>query len=121
MAPFAVLPLCTTLQVAGSALAQPPLGYYDYVSKVVIKDDNRVWINVAGNFDQRHGCDNTAFGVSSTSLASDSGKAFLQLALASLLSRTKVYVEVSGCSEATHGPSWSGSPVVHYLQLYRED
>jgi hypothetical protein len=91
---------------------------YEYVTKVTVKGDGRVWINVKGNFSSAHGCPETGFGVTTYELSDDRTKAWLQIALASFLARSKVYVESINCSAIGNDV---GHPVITALQIYRED
>jgi hypothetical protein len=107
-----------TLLFGGIASAQTS-GTYEYVTKVMVKgDDDRVWINVKGQFSSAHACPDSAFGVTAYPLSDDRTKAWLQIALASFLARGKVYVESTGCSTSA---SDAGHPVITALQIYRED
>jgi len=91
--------------------------YYDYVYKINVGTDNYLYINVmlnAGvNFSSSHGCSTPYYARSLEPVTNDRTKAWLQMATASLLSHTKVYVYTNGCTtNAT-----TGYPIMIQFQL----
>jgi len=88
---------------ASTACAQQTHGeYYDYVTKVNVGDGGYLAINVAGGLANPEHCQNPWFTRSANTLSDDQTKAWLQIALASFLSKKKVYVESSGCTPYGH-------------------
>jgi hypothetical protein len=84
-------------------LAQQSYGqYYDYVFKVGVHDDNFLYIDAtvsgAVTLATNHGCQNLAFARSKYPIGDDRTKAWLQIALASQLSRKKIYIQTEGCN-----------------------
>jgi hypothetical protein len=99
------------LLMAPIAQAQQPHGeYYDYVIKVNVGDDGYLYVNVAGNFSPNHGCSQPGYVRSDYTLSDDRTRAWLQMSLASFLSKKKVYVETTGCTNY-------GYPIMTKLQL----
>src|SRR5262245_25329297 len=64
--------------------------YYDYITKVYVAEDGYLMINVKGNFSRNHGCNDHSYVKSLYQVTDARAQAWLQLATASLLSRTKV-------------------------------
>lgn len=95
---------------AGSAHAVEYGQYYDYVYKVQVGNDNYLYINVLGNFTNNHGCSQPFFARSTYLLSDNRTKAWMQLATASLLSHTRVYIQTNGCTPYGH-------PIMNLLQL----
>jgi len=94
----------------GVASATPVGTLYPYVSKVHIKGDSYLYINVNGNFGD-HGCGRTSFYVrSKDTLATDQTKAWMQMAMASFLSQSLIFVQTDGCSV-------DGVPIMINMQL----
>ncbi len=75
---------------------------YAYVSKVQIGTDNYLYIDVLGNFKSTHGCSQPWYARSLYPLSDTRTKAWLQLATASLLSNTPVYIQSNGCTTYGH-------------------
>ena len=98
---------------AGRAHAVMYGQYYDYVYKISVRTDNYLWINVIGNFSTSHGCSQPWYVRSLYDLTDARTKAWQQVAMASLLSHTKVYIETDGCTVA-------GYPIMIALQIERE-
>jgi len=117
-----VVVLGGVLATAHQAAAQPAQTYA-YVDRVIVKEDNRVWIGVKGNLLQAvHGCPHFEFAVSPYPLSDDRARGWLQVALASYLSRTKVYIETRGCSLAADNlTAEPGYPWLVSLQVFRDD
>jgi hypothetical protein len=109
--------LALVLALTLSALPSDPLwaqtGGYLYVSKVEVKPDNNLWIDVSGNFtnSNHESCvTDFAFAASDVPLGNDRARAWLQIALASLLTRSPVYVVTAGCMP-------DGHPIFRDLQV----
>jgi hypothetical protein len=88
------------LPAGSTAWAQQPYSqYYDYVSKVSVGNDSFLYIAVGDSFNLsgNHGCTNLAFARSMYTISDDRTKAQLQIALASFLSRNRVWVQTTGC------------------------
>jgi Trypsin len=71
--------------------------WYPYVDRVVVWGDNHLMISVQGHFDPLHGCPENSFGRSAHPLDDARTEAMLQIALASFLSRSPVYIHTNGC------------------------
>ena len=100
---YVVVGLVLVGAVAGSAFAAAPFGqYYEYVYKVQAGNDNYLYINVIkeenheSNFSPSHGCPLPFFARSAYLLSDIRTRAWMQLATASLLSHTRVYVHTNG-------------------------
>jgi hypothetical protein len=93
---------------------------YLYVSKVTVKEDSHLWINVQGNFSNAHHCPQHDFAVSQQPLSDDRTRAWLQIALASLLARTKIYIVTDATNCSAIGGA-IGFPIITALQAYLED
>jgi len=100
---IATLVLSGMVIVSPHVFAQQPVQRdYPYVFQIAIKSDNRLWINVKGNYQNVHGC-TPWFAASDVTLSDDRARAWLQIALASYLSKTRVYVTTLGCISAPDG------------------
>jgi hypothetical protein len=101
MRPFLIiasLGLATCLPMASALAASAH--EYNYIAKVNIGDDNYLYINCQGNCRNDDNCAGSLgpwYAVSQHPLSDDRTRAQLQVALASLLSRQKVYVVTNGC------------------------
>ena len=93
---------------------------YLYVSKVAVKGDSHLWINVKGNFSSAHHCPQHVFAVSQQPLSDDRTRAWLQIAMGSLLARTKIYIETDATNCSAIGDD-VGFPIITALQVYLED
>jgi hypothetical protein len=118
-APIALGLAAACLLIASPAWTQQPYGqYYDYIAKVQVTNDNYLSINVAlgngYNLSPSHGCHNLAFARSMYTISDDRTKAWLQLALASQLSRKKIFVQTQGC--APNAPDYD-YPLLTGLQI----
>jgi hypothetical protein len=104
----------TTVQ---TAFAQAPHDEgYDYVYKIQISAGGALQINVIKNGGLNlngTGCDTPYYAITASTISSDTVKAWLQLALASYLSRTSVWVWTNGCT----GGGTSGYPILTKLQI----
>jgi hypothetical protein len=83
---------------------------YPYVVRVVVWDDNYLRISVQGQFDPLHGCSENSFGRSSHPLDDARTEAMLQVASASFLSHSSVYIHTQGCTP-------DGQPQIINMQL----
>ena len=87
--------------------------------KVVINPEGTLGFNVMkgpnGNFTGT-GCSTPYYAVTSTPLSDDKVKAWFELALASYLSRTGVYVWTNGCTGGPQSPT-AGYPILDHLQI----
>ena len=92
---------------------------YDYVKKVNVGEDNHLYIAVRGNFTLEHKCSNRAYVKSQFSLSDDRTKAWLQMAMASFLSRSKVHIWTRDCTGnlVIAGLGKSGYPVMVKMQV----
>jgi hypothetical protein len=73
---------------------------YAYIGKVQVSDDNYLYINCSGNCINDDHCTGSLgpwYAVSKHPLSDDRTRAQLQVALASFLSRQKVFVSTTGC------------------------
>jgi hypothetical protein len=93
---------------------------YPYVSKVQVRSDGYLAINVQGNFNTSHGCQERSWALSRATVADDTTKAQLSIALSSFLGRKKVYVYTHGCSRETRSHADEGYPVLEGLQVRLE-
>jgi len=86
---------------SGSAAWAQHGQYYDYVYKVSVNDSNQLAINVksGSSFNPANPdhCPNGAYAESKYPLSDDRTRAWLQVAMASLLSHKKVYMTTAGC------------------------
>jgi hypothetical protein len=83
--------------------------YYDFISKVQVGDDHFLLINVTGDsFSTAHGCEQRWFARSTFRLSHDRTKAQLQVAMASFLSRSKIWVQTTQCTGCNSCPAGSG-------------
>jgi len=97
-----VITLAALGLLSASAVAQQPHGeYYPSVDKVEVGDDGFLYIR-AGNFLPSHGCSQPYFARSKYPLSDDRTRAWLQISLASYLSKRRVYVENTGCTSYGH-------------------
>lgn len=89
---------------ASAAQAQEFGASYDYVYKVQVNgNDNLLYIGVAGSsFLAGHGCPQPWFAVSAYPISDDRTKAWMQLAIASMVSRTPIYIHNKGCTAYGH-------------------
>ena len=94
---------------------------YDYVTKVNVGEDNHLYISVKGNFKPSHPCNNRAFVKSKFPLSDDRTKAWLQIATASFLSRSKVHIWTRECAGnlVIAGPVGSGYPIMVKMQMFQ--
>lgn len=88
---------------------------YPFVWKVSVGDDDYLYINVYANFTTDHGCQERWFARSKNPLGHEQTKAFMQVAMASLLSQTPVHVWTVGCT----GGGNVGYPILTGLQLHK--
>src|SRR6267142_1866194 len=98
------------LTSAGMATAAAIREDYAYVSSVSVGDDNNLNIAVAGNFkhSQAQGCTDPSHAESKYPVSDDRTKAWMSIALTSLIARTKVYVTTDGCTATTSRPKLVG-------------
>jgi hypothetical protein len=101
---IAALGLVACLPTASATAASSH--YYRYIGKVQISGDGYLYINCAGNCINDDRCPETGAGVlgpwyavSKHPLSDDITRAQLQVALASFLSRQKVFVTTTGCRD----------------------
>lgn len=105
---------------ASVASAQVPHDQgYSYVYKIAITPDGKLAFNVPGNL-QGTGCSTPYYVFTSTTLSDDKVKAWFELALASYVSRTGVWVWTNGCTGGPQNPS-AGYPILDHLQLNLPD
>jgi hypothetical protein len=109
-----------TLITARVALAQAAHDEgYDYVYKINVSPGGALQINViksgAWNFNGT-GCSTPYYAITSATINSDTVRAWFQLALASYLSRTSVWVWTEGCT----GGASNGYPILTGLQIQTE-
>jgi hypothetical protein len=106
-----------TLTMMQFARAQAPHAeYYDYVYKIQIDDSGKLKINVWKNGLNGTGCSTPYYAWTDLTVNDEKVKAWYQMALASYLSRTKVWVATSGCTGGPQHPS-DGYPILQYLQI----
>jgi len=98
------------------AQSQPPQVQYNYVRKVLVKSDNYLYVAVAGNYNKSHNCPNLAYARSSSPITDDLTKAYLQAAIASFLSRSKIRIGTNGCV----GSGSAVYPQINYIQLEQD-
>lgn len=98
------------LGFVASAGAQSHGQSYSHISKVQANRNNHLYVNVAGNFSQEHGCDERWWAGSELAFDEPQTKAMLQIALSSLLSRKPVHVVTVGCD--IHG-----YPILAQIQI----
>ena len=94
---------------------------YDHVTKVNVGEDNFLYIAVRGNFKTRHPCTNRSFVRSLYPISDDRTKAWLQIATASFLSRSKIHIWTRDCAGKLKiaGDVGSGYPIMIKLQLFQ--
>jgi len=100
------------------AIAAPVGEYYSYVGKVNVGEDNYLYISVSGRFrsTQRQGsggCSDPSYARSKYPLADERTKAWMRIALASLITRMPVFVSTDGCTD-------DGGLVLVGLQIERD-
>ena len=117
---LACLIIGATLTTMQFAWAQAPHGeYYDYVYKIQIDESGKLGINVWKNGSPNlngTGCSTPYYAWTSLTVNDERVKAWYQMAIASYLSRTKVWVETSGCTGGPEHPS-DGYPILQKLQV----
>lgn len=86
---------------------------YEFVDKVQVHRDGYLYIRAGGNLAPAHGCTEPWYGRSLLPLTSEMTKAQMQVALASFLSRSRIYIETIGCT----GGGRNGNPIVTKLQV----
>ena len=102
--------------ISTQAIAQQAVSEtYDYVTKVHVKADNYLYVAVSGNYKSSHGCDNLAYARSDQPITNDVTKAYLQIAMASFLSRAKVNIGTENCSAPNN--SSVNYPRMMHLQI----
>lgn len=114
--------------LSSAAMAQSTYGqYYDYISKVRVNPfpDDFLYISVPGNFSADHGCPFNAnagtgpfWARSESKITNEVTKAQMQIAMASFLSRGKVFVETRGCDTGTNNSR--AYPILRSLQIEQE-
>ncbi len=91
---------------------------YDYVTSVLVQDDNylviSVWTTGTGRGyrpSQGSACANSAYGRSKYPMTDERTKAWMRIALASMVTRTRIHILTDGCSQLPH----SGGSVVEIV------
>jgi hypothetical protein len=87
--------------------------YYDYVWKVHTGDNSIVSIAVPGNFSSDHGCSQPWWARSKFPVSDARTKAQMTIAMASLLTRKKIYIATDGCTP-------DGYPIFTQLAIEEE-
>ena len=87
--------------------------YYEYVWKVHTGDNSTVSIAVPGNFSNAHGCSQPWWARSKFPVSDARTKAQMTIAMASLLTRKKIYIATDGCTS-------DGYPIFTQLAIEEE-
>jgi hypothetical protein len=110
---FFLFPLVLGPKIVDAQVAE---GRYDYVTSVLVRDDNyvaiKLWtIGVGAGFraPQGQACGNPGFGEFRYPLTDARTVAWMRLAIMSMVTRTKVYVLTDGCMPPRPG---AGASVV---------
>jgi hypothetical protein len=108
-----ILAICVVVGSMSPAFAAWHGAYYEYIWKVHTGENNIVSIAVPGNFANAHGCSQPWWARSKFPVSDVRTKAQMTIAMASLLTRKKIYIETNGCTP-------DGSPIFTHLQIEEE-